>query len=536
MSQVGMLVIEASLRCLKRPIVWAAIALLLLNDHYLKGAYPSWWTGKLSDVAGLYFFPIIVAALLGGLVALLGWERFSARGIGRFAFLLVGVWFGLMKVYPAINGLTISFWEWLVNAPVFIVMDGSDLLALPVLFPAWRLWERQLGADRPKRMRPVAWDWRVWVVMGTAVFAATASSCEEPMQITQVFAVDGAIYAYAPYSFRGNDDGAFYRYDDSENIWAYEAGLGDTLVDYVSQKVEFPLTQCLPEDDAICYQITGEEKVLESEDGGQSWKTAWSVPFGRLHFMNRLSSFSLCQYPVEMGPYDLLVVGTGNSHRVVAAMGNQGALVKQPNGSWERLAVDYAIPTPYRDWSPTSILDKTFLEFIALLFVVFFYFSGQYVMFLRHFQVPRVIKWLLFLLVAASCLFFTLPDLAPTQAEFYLFILLFGGLLVFVTAYTVANKLIGGRWEIKDDGLKAKAVAIWFKSSFSLLVAGSLVLYFWSAGIIPIYWLMMVILVLVVIGIPFRAVRQYKILLAESHYLQGIPVNSERQDSEQRMD
>lgn len=51
--------LEASLRCFKRPSVLFAIGLLLLNDHYLKGAFPSWWTGKLSDGRGCSFFLLL---------------------------------------------------------------------------------------------------------------------------------------------------------------------------------------------------------------------------------------------------------------------------------------------------------------------------------------------------------------------------------------------------------------------------------------------------------------------------------------------
>ena len=39
------------------PVALAAIAVLVVNDHVLKSAYPGWLTGKLSDIAGLVFFP-----------------------------------------------------------------------------------------------------------------------------------------------------------------------------------------------------------------------------------------------------------------------------------------------------------------------------------------------------------------------------------------------------------------------------------------------------------------------------------------------
>ena len=51
---------ENSLACLQHPLTLLSIAILLLNDHVLKVVSPSWLTGKLSDFAGLFFFPIIV--------------------------------------------------------------------------------------------------------------------------------------------------------------------------------------------------------------------------------------------------------------------------------------------------------------------------------------------------------------------------------------------------------------------------------------------------------------------------------------------
>ena len=40
------------------------MALLGLNDHVLKGAFPGLITGKLSDFAGLVFFPLVLELVL----------------------------------------------------------------------------------------------------------------------------------------------------------------------------------------------------------------------------------------------------------------------------------------------------------------------------------------------------------------------------------------------------------------------------------------------------------------------------------------
>lgn len=46
------------------PLPLAAVALLAVNDHVLKAAFRNTVTGKLSDVAGCFFLPLYVSALL----------------------------------------------------------------------------------------------------------------------------------------------------------------------------------------------------------------------------------------------------------------------------------------------------------------------------------------------------------------------------------------------------------------------------------------------------------------------------------------
>ena len=57
--------IAFALREFARPVPLAAAGVLALNDHVLKGAgvLPAWVTGKLSDFAGLFFFPVLLFAL-----------------------------------------------------------------------------------------------------------------------------------------------------------------------------------------------------------------------------------------------------------------------------------------------------------------------------------------------------------------------------------------------------------------------------------------------------------------------------------------
>src|SRR5690606_15963985 len=53
-----------ALAWLSHPVSIASIAVLVLNDHLLKETFGTWWTGKLSDFAGLVFFPALLAVAI----------------------------------------------------------------------------------------------------------------------------------------------------------------------------------------------------------------------------------------------------------------------------------------------------------------------------------------------------------------------------------------------------------------------------------------------------------------------------------------
>jgi hypothetical protein len=79
---------DTSLRCLQHPLSWISIGLLLLNDHVLKFTKPGILTGKLSDFAGLFFFPFLVALILS---LALDRGEVGTRHQGLAAFLLTGL-------------------------------------------------------------------------------------------------------------------------------------------------------------------------------------------------------------------------------------------------------------------------------------------------------------------------------------------------------------------------------------------------------------------------------------------------------------
>ena len=46
------------------PFPGLAVLGMALNDHWGKRAYPSWVTGKISDFLGVFYFPILVCAVI----------------------------------------------------------------------------------------------------------------------------------------------------------------------------------------------------------------------------------------------------------------------------------------------------------------------------------------------------------------------------------------------------------------------------------------------------------------------------------------
>jgi len=161
-------------------LFWAALALLLLNDHVLKGAHvlPGVLTGKLSDFAGMIVAPVVLAAL------------FRVRGrSGRMTVLAsVAAVFATVKLSrPMADAL-----EWLTTytpLPWRIWCDPTDLVALSVLPLTWWLMARESGPTPDPRVRLVACVRAAGLVLGIFACAATQPAVGDP--VGTVFLLNG---------------------------------------------------------------------------------------------------------------------------------------------------------------------------------------------------------------------------------------------------------------------------------------------------------------------------------------------------------
>jgi hypothetical protein len=129
------------------PAPLAAVLLLVLNDHVLKGSgvLPSWLTGKISDFCGVFFFPLLLTATFDVLVygiakltrarldfSLRKWKLFTAVTLTAGAMLTI-------ELIPAAAEAYADATRSMGFGGAQSTPDPWDLAALIMLIPAWWL-------------------------------------------------------------------------------------------------------------------------------------------------------------------------------------------------------------------------------------------------------------------------------------------------------------------------------------------------------------------------------------------------------------
>ncbi|MDB5263407.1 MAG: hypothetical protein JWQ14_2690 [Adhaeribacter sp.] len=115
---------------LSRPFLLLALGLLLLNDFYLKYEYSNFLTGKLSDFAGLFFFPYFLSSLLVK----------SKRTIYTLTAFVFIFW------KSDFSQELIEWWQ-TIGIGINRVVDHSDLIALLILPFSFKHFNEQLKTE-----------------------------------------------------------------------------------------------------------------------------------------------------------------------------------------------------------------------------------------------------------------------------------------------------------------------------------------------------------------------------------------------------
>lgn len=155
------------------PAPLTAAAVLFINDYLLKSAFPGVLTGKASDFAGLFVFPIVlvcIAELMLFASRHPSWQ-ISTPGI-VFSCVATGVAFALVKTMPWASdayAVAIGALRWPVHAviatvsgehvppvaPIDVVADVSDVIAVLAVIAAG-FWMRMTIRPRvPPAQRPI---------------------------------------------------------------------------------------------------------------------------------------------------------------------------------------------------------------------------------------------------------------------------------------------------------------------------------------------------------------------------------------------
>lgn len=276
---------------LARPWFFAAVVLLVLNDHVFKAAWPGWVTGKLSDFVGLVVVATLVSVVLGH----------------RLGTVLAGLGFVGLKTVPGVAELV---------APLLggvTLRDPSDLIALLVLPGLWVV----LGRERPDQ---AARTRRGWQALGlvAAVLATTATSQAPGDQIGSLWFQQDAFYASVDLR-RGE---VFLRSVDGGGTW--------TRVDELPGGVSEPKRRtdemaCSPEQ--TCYRIGwGSESVP-----GQSTEHGYTTIDRRVRGGEWTQDF---RFEDGTALFDL-VVNPDDPDQAMVAQHESGALHRVGPGEWE---------------------------------------------------------------------------------------------------------------------------------------------------------------------------------------------------------
>jgi hypothetical protein len=322
---------QRALNCLSHPGSVAAVIILLLNAVLFQRLWPSWWTGKIGDVAWLVFTPFLLASALAWLIP--AGTRQQEKTVGWLALGLVGLSFTLVKTVPAFNAGAAGLFKMLTGFPAKLAPDATDLAALPALVPAWRLW------NKPP-VRPLLRPSFRWFALGLAVVAVMADSpAPTDLGVTCLGVLDSSLLAFQESIFHGefssaSHDVAVYQSTDGGLHWRrvmssrYDAqkpptpspdGTNAALLEFAKCTVHDSGWQLPdPTHDQVLYAFITGQGIYRSEDAGQT-----------LHKEASLTESSVLDARVDEP--------SGN---VLVALGVKGLMVRTPDGAWQSIAPD----------------------------------------------------------------------------------------------------------------------------------------------------------------------------------------------------
>jgi hypothetical protein len=140
------------------------LLLLALNDHLFKWKFSNWFTGKISDFAGLLIFPMFL--------------QFLFPRLSRVSVLLTGLLFVFWKL--PVSACFIDIYNKVAFIPIIRTVDYSDFIALSIL-PFSQYLIRRIDQYRVSRISG-SFAGYLMVIPAAIVFMATSPPISYYMQ------------------------------------------------------------------------------------------------------------------------------------------------------------------------------------------------------------------------------------------------------------------------------------------------------------------------------------------------------------------
>ena len=125
------------------PLVFAAVVVLVVNDWVLKPRFHDWVTGKLSDVAGLLFAPVVLSAMIGLVLRALGRPGYLTPRRRAACCIAPAAGFAGAKLLAPVRETFAA----LIGHHAEFYPDWTDLFTLPAVLVAY--W---IGRDELRRL------------------------------------------------------------------------------------------------------------------------------------------------------------------------------------------------------------------------------------------------------------------------------------------------------------------------------------------------------------------------------------------------
>lgn len=292
------------LRLLSHPISLLATIVWLVNCLVFQPLWPSFWTGKLGDFAGLFALPFLVGFCISLVSRPL---KISPRWNLALALILPGGFFSLVKIFPNFTEL---FNQIMATR---ITSDISDLAALPMLGCSALLWRWAIR-------RPIQRHSSQWLAVPFALLVCLADMAAPDYGIKCLSANGDTLHAASIVNqrFVSTDGGLTWQTDTSEvyDICAYG---------------NIPLPAALEDPiRGLQYRFPDRSTVEISSDSGTTWTTETvdtHLSEAEWDYIRMTRSWNpLLDEGILNGVID---PGSGN---LVLAMGQQGILVRSPEG------------------------------------------------------------------------------------------------------------------------------------------------------------------------------------------------------------